>query len=44
MKLKPDEINPYEIISETTLKSNKSFGVKTYIIIILSFWLLFVIV
>ena len=43
MKLKPDEINPYEIIRKP-LKSNKSFGVKTYIIIILSFWLLFVIV
>ena len=23
--MKPNEINPYEIISETTLKSNKSF-------------------
>ena len=28
MKLKPDEINPYEIISETTLKSNKSFVLR----------------
>ena len=41
--MKPNEINPYEIISETTLKSNKSFGVKTYVIIVLSFWLLFTI-
>ena len=42
--MKPDEHNPYEIISETTLKSDKSFGVKTYVIIVLSLWLLFVII
>lgn len=39
--MKPEETNPYEIVSETTLKSNKSFGVKTYAIIVLSLWLLF---
>ena len=41
--MKPDEHNPYEIIS-FTLKSDKSFGVKTYVIIVLSLWLLFVII
>ena len=42
--MKPEETNPYEIISETTLKSNNSFGVKTYVIIVLSLWLLFVVI
>lgn len=34
-------MNPYEIIKEVILKSDNSFSVKGYIILVLSMWFVF---
>jgi len=34
-------MNPYEIVKEVVIKSDKTMSIKAYVILVLSLWLLF---